>query len=180
MSRAPYRLDPEPVRDESRAYVCGPRGRSRQLHRSGCVGAAGTELFGGPASWALTAYRDLLATGPSVLLGDFNSSVAWDTKHGRADHRELEHQLREEFGLVSAYHASTGEQPGSESQSTHFWRWQEASPFHLDYCYLPEAWVPGLRSVRVGRYDEWADGLSDHRPVIVDVSPPPSFARAAV
>ena len=74
----------------------------------------------------LTAYRDLLATGPSVLLGDFNSSVAWDTKHGRADHRELEHQLREEFGLVSAYHASTGEQPGSESQPTHFWRWQEA------------------------------------------------------
>jgi endonuclease/exonuclease/phosphatase family metal-dependent hydrolase len=127
----------------------------------------------------LTVYRDLLAAGPSVLLGDFNSSVAWDTKHGRTDHRELENQLRQEFGLVSAYHAATGEEPGSESRPTHFWRWQEASPFHLDYCYLPETWAPGLRKVIVGSYNDWADA-SDHRPVIVDVLPPATLARAAV
>lgn len=115
-------------------------------------------------------------------MGDFNSSVAWDERHGRTDHRRLEAQLHDEFRLVSAYHAATGEHPGQESRPTHFWRWQAASPFHLDYCYLPEEWLPGLKSVTVGSYEEWADA-SDHRPVTVDVSPvvdklePGSLAR---
>jgi endonuclease/exonuclease/phosphatase family metal-dependent hydrolase len=92
-------------------------------------------------------------------------------RHGRTDHRELERQLQQEFGLVSAYHAATGERPGEESRPTHFWRWREAAPFHLDYCYLPEQWLPGLASVEIGSYAAWADA-SDHRPVIVDVIPP--------
>jgi endonuclease/exonuclease/phosphatase family metal-dependent hydrolase len=127
----------------------------------------------------LATYRDLLVSGPCVLLGDLNSSVAWDKRHGRTDHRELESQLRDEFGLISAYHAATGEPAGEESKPTHFWRWDEASPFHLDYCYLPEGWISGLRSVTVGTYEEWADA-SDHRPLVVDVILPTASARAAV
>ena len=126
----------------------------------------------------LDVYRDLLVAGPAVLLGDFNSSVAWDNRHGRTDHRELDTQLEHEFGLVSAYHAATGEQPGTESRPTHFWRWQEAAPFHLDYCYLAAAWLSGLREVTVGSYREWAVA-SDHRPLVVEVSPP-TIAQAAV
>ena len=91
----------------------------------------------------LTLYREFLKSGPSILLGDFNSSVAWDDKHGRTDHRDLEERLRQEFGLVSAYHAATTEPPGAETRPTHFWRWHEASPYHLDYCYIPEAWLVG-------------------------------------
>jgi Endonuclease/Exonuclease/phosphatase family. len=128
---------------------------------------------------AVAIYRDLLLSGPCVVLGDLNSSVAWDNRHGRSDHRELERQLREEFGLVSAYHVATGEQPGEESRPTHFWRWHEEAPFHLDYCYLPEQWLAGLISVTVGTYEEWADA-SDHRPLTVEVVPPPASTRAAV
>ena len=70
----------------------------------------------------LTLYRDFLREGPSILLGDFNSSVAWDEKHGRTDHRDLEGRLRQEFGLVSAYHAATAEPPGTETRPKRFWR----------------------------------------------------------
>ena len=115
-------------------------------------------------------YRDLLTTSPCVLLGDFNSSVAWDTQNGHGGHREFEEMLQQEFGLVSAYHAATGERPGQESRPTHFWRWKEASRFHIDYCYLPQSWIAGLERVTIMGYEEWADA-SDHRPVIVDVVP---------
>jgi hypothetical protein len=127
----------------------------------------------------LQVYRDLLLGGPCVLMGDLNSSAAWDDRHGRTDHRRLDAQLHDEFGLVSAYHAATGEHPGKESRATHFWRWQAGSPFHLDYCYLPKSWLPRLESVTVGSYEEWADA-SDHRPVTVELSPPARIARVCV
>jgi endonuclease/exonuclease/phosphatase family metal-dependent hydrolase len=42
-------------------------------------------------------------------------------------------------------------------------------PYHIDYCFLPVAWVAGLRSVEVGIVEEWlAD--SDHCPLSVDVA----------
>jgi endonuclease/exonuclease/phosphatase (EEP) superfamily protein YafD len=178
ISRPPYRVLPEPVREGSQsmfaARVLGPVSFTVVA-----VWAQREPTYSEALRRGLEVYRDLLAAGPTVLLGDFNSSAAWDNQHGRSDHRELEVHLKREFGLVSAYHAATGEQPGSESRPTHFWRWQEASPFHLDYCYLPEAWLSRLRDVTVGSYRDWADA-SDHRPVLVDVSPPPAIARAAV
>jgi endonuclease/exonuclease/phosphatase family metal-dependent hydrolase len=127
----------------------------------------------------LQVYRDILLAAPCVLMGDLNSSTAWDDRYGRTDHRRLEAQLHDEFGLVSAYHAATGEPPGQESRPTHFWRWQAGAPFHLDYCYLPKEWLHGLETVTVGSYQDWAD-VSDHRPVCVDVSPPPEAARASL
>ena len=166
-----------------------PRGGTASMFAAQVLGPVSFTML---ATWAqleptyseslrrsLLAYRDLLLGGPCVLMGDLNSSVAWDNRHGRTDHRELEAQLHDEFGLVSAYHAATGEHPGQESRPTHFWRWQAASPFHLDYCYLPKRWLPGLEGVTVGGYEEWAD-TSDHRPLVVDVNPPAEIARAAV
>jgi endonuclease/exonuclease/phosphatase family metal-dependent hydrolase len=125
----------------------------------------------------LQVYNDLLTDSPVVLLGDLNSSAAWDARRGRTDHRDFEALLCQRYGLVSAYHAATGEALGRETQPTHYWQWHEQSPFHLDYCYLPEAWLPGLRSVAVGSYQEWAD-ISDHRPLVVDVDPCPTAAVA--
>jgi endonuclease/exonuclease/phosphatase family metal-dependent hydrolase len=127
--------------------------------------------YSGGLRRGVEVYRDLLATRPCILLGDLNSSVAWDMGRGRRDHRDWEEMLLRDFGLVSAYHAATGQPPGQESRATHFWRWKEASPFHIDYCYLPQSWIAGLERVTIGGYGEWADA-SDHRPVIVDVTPP--------
>jgi endonuclease/exonuclease/phosphatase family metal-dependent hydrolase len=178
LARAPYHIRAESVRSQSQsmfaARVLGPIDFTVVA-----VWAQQEPSYSEALRRGITVYSDLLANGPCILVGDFNSSVAWDTKHRRADHRELESRLRQEFGLVSAYHAATGEEPGHESRPTHFWRWQEQASFHLDYCYIPEAWLPGLESVAVGSYEDWANS-SDHCPVIVDVSPPRDIARAAV
>ena len=174
----PLHIIPAPVRDGSQSmFAASIRGPVEFTVLA--VWAQLEPSYSEALRRGLAVYRDLLLAGPCVLIGDLNSSVAWDARHGRTDHRDLEVLLHQEFGLVSAYHVATGEQPGQESSPTHFWRWQESSPFHLDYCYLPERWLAGLTSVTVGSYEEWAD-VSDHRPVIVEVSPPVGITRAAV
>jgi endonuclease/exonuclease/phosphatase family metal-dependent hydrolase len=102
--------------------------------------------------------------------GDFNSSAAWDASYGSTDHRDFDERVRQEFGVMSAYHAATGEPHGQETRPTHYWRWRQSAPFHLDYCHLPESWVRGITQVAGGSYEHWADA-SDHRPLTVDVSP---------
>lgn len=111
---------------------------------------------------------------PPVVIGDFNSSAEWAARHGPPDHHDLDERLRQEFGLVSAYHIAPGEPQGDESKPTHpthYWRWKEASPFHLDYCYIPEAWAPAVTQVTVGTYGEWAE-TSDPWLLVVDVALP--------
>ena len=169
LTRPPLTVVPEPVREGTRsmyaARVLGP-----VPFTVVAVWAQPERTYSEALLRGVEAYRDLLTNGPCVLIGDFNSSVAWDTRHRRRDHRDLEELLLRDFGLVSAYHAATGEPPGEESRPTHFWRWKEGSPYHIDYCYLPTPWIAGLERVTVGAYAEWADA-SDHRPVIVDVVP---------
>src|SRR5690606_1092327 len=103
-----------------------------------------------------------------VLAGDFNSNAAWDRPNRPLDHSRIVNRLEADFGLVSAYHASTGCAYGGEVHATHYFRWQEDGPFHIDYCFVPREWR--LSRVEVGGFEEWRE-LSDHRPLAVDVIP---------
>jgi endonuclease/exonuclease/phosphatase family metal-dependent hydrolase len=76
-------------------------------------------------------------------------------------------RLREEFGLVSAYHSHLGAEQGVEAHPTFFMNRQQHRPFHLDYCFVPEGWVGRIGDVQVGNFDQWQD--SDHRPLVVDL-----------
>jgi len=117
---------------------------------------------------AVFLYRKLMASRPSVFIGDVNSNVLWDQQHHEDwNHTALVKQL-EALGLVSAYHAYFEEAHGQETRPTYYFQWKEAKSFHLDYCFIPKAWLPGLRSVAVEPYEPWKSH-SDHRPVIVDV-----------
>ena len=91
----------------------------------------------------------------------------WDSGSSAANHSRLVEVLRDDFGLVSAYHAHTGRAPGEE-QPTLYWQWKHHQPYHVDYCFVPESWVGHIRSVEVGGWAEW-EGRSDHRPVVVEV-----------
>jgi hypothetical protein len=74
--------------------------------------------------------------------------------------------------LVSAYHAWTGLGHGDPTEvPTHWWRWQEANGYHIDYCFLPRSWVDALRGVHVGSYAAWGSAAprSDHAPLVVDL-----------
>ena len=102
---------------------------------------------------------------PVVAAGDFNSSPGVRGQE-RTSAQFLE-RMRDELGLVSAYHHLTGEAPGEETRATYYHQWNESNPFHIDYCFLPEAWVNRLTGVSVGSYADWP--RSDHRPLTVDL-----------
>lgn len=106
------------------------------------------------------------ASLPVVLAGDLNSTPVVESQ--RRTSRAMVRRLQDEFGLVSAYHARLGVGHGLEPHATFFERGQENRPFHIDYCFVPEAWAQRIVSVEVGSYAEWPD--SDHRPLIVDLS----------
>ncbi len=116
---------------------------------------------------ALTRYARFLLAAESVVLGDFNANAIWDNPRRPTDFSRVAARLGDQFGLVSAYHARSGEAFGSESEATHyFWR-RRTRPFHIDYCFVPRGWVRGLKNVAILDRAPW-DALSDHRPLIMD------------
>ena len=120
---------------------------------------------------ALDTYADFLRAAPSIVVGDFNCFTQWRGAPPSRHHVELARRLADDFNLVSAYHAAPDHDADAPERPTHFWRWREHHPFHIDYCFVPEAWAPKIRSVHVGGFAEqhWH---SDHRPVVVDLDLP--------
>ena len=114
---------------------------------------------------AMSACVDAADGLPVVAAGDFNSSPGVQgQEHASAQFLQ---RMRDELGLVSAWHHHTGEAHGEETRATYYHQWNEASPFHIDYCFLPEAWMNRLTEVLVGSYADWP--RSDHRPLTVDL-----------
>jgi hypothetical protein len=107
--------------------------------------------------------------GPTILAGDFNQSVVFDK--GKAPGRRFADVLKlfDETSLVSAWHDSTGESHGRESQATLHWRWQEWSRFHIDDVFYPPKYF-ALRGATLGAYNQYvAEKISDHVPLAVDL-----------
>ena len=106
-----------------------------------------------------------------MIAGDFNDNAGWD-RGERATNWAATVKRYREVGLVSAYHEYFGEVQGDESTPTLYWQSRRADGprYHIDYCFIPEGWLPALRSVSVGSYADWvAPGLSDHVPLVVDL-----------
>jgi exodeoxyribonuclease III len=112
----------------------------------------------------LDRYRDWIQTKDTVLMGDFNANASYG--NGKV-WRDLAERLAS-LGLVSAYHQFFGETFGKETRPTHFFKGKEASPFHLDYCFVPATWVPRIENVTVGTYERCSK-YSDHAPLTLDV-----------
>ena len=120
---------------------------------------------------AVEIYRDLIVSQPTVIAGDFNSNTIWDYKRPPTqNHSGLVQQLTS-LGLVSAYHHFFGEAQGAESRPTLYLHRDPGKPYHIDYCFIPQAWATTLRSVEVGTDEPWAK-YSDHRPLVVDIDVP--------
>ncbi len=116
---------------------------------------------------AMTACVALADGMPVVAAGDFNVSPGVVGMKKAAP--LFLQRMHDELGLVSAYHHAHDEAFGAETHATHYFQWKEAKPFHLDYCFVPEAWLGGLASVEVGSFADWTQ--SDHRPLTVEVTP---------
>jgi len=118
---------------------------------------------------AVSLYRDLMITSPAVVMGDLNSNAIWDSDHPQELNHSALVSVLQQLGMVSSYHAYFNEEHGSERRPTHYFRWQESSPFHIDYCFIPKDWANRLRAVEVGTFSEWKD-VSDHRPLMVEIN----------
>ena len=101
---------------------------------------------------------------PTVILGDFNANASFKGKNWS----DLIARLKP-LGFVSAYHQHFRQEHGQEKSPTYFHRCREDAAFHLDYCFIPQDWVPSLTSVQVGAYADWHT-VSDHMPLVVDLA----------
>ena len=117
---------------------------------------------------AVDLWSKRIAAQPTVLAGDFNANRFWDRDNPPDRNFSALARRLESLGLVSAYHAFFGEEFGAETRPTFFLYRHAAKAYHLDYCFVPRAWVGRIRSVTVGRHEEWGR-FSDHMPVTVDI-----------
>jgi hypothetical protein len=122
----------------------------------------------------LEAYSRFAREAPTIVLGDFNSASTLQDPAARRAHASLIERLRLDWGLVSAYHNYPREPQGTEV-ATHYHQFSPNAGYHLDYCFVPIEWVPRLSSVMVGNVEEFTS--SDHRPLLVEVSPVRDGAR---
>lgn len=106
---------------------------------------------------------------PVVMAGDFNSNAIFDKNRPDANHSLMVEELRDQYGLISAYHAISRQQHGEETRPTfHLYRHAE-KPYHFDYIFVPSAWRRRMK-IEIGRHCDWASD-SDHCPLTVHVSP---------
>jgi endonuclease/exonuclease/phosphatase family metal-dependent hydrolase len=109
-----------------------------------------------------------LKRGPIVIAGDLNSNAVWDYERPNGNHSDVVERLST-LGIVSAYHSHFDELQGNETRPTFYFYRHKQRPFHLDHVFIPKVWMSRLQSVEVGSHESWC-GLSDHCPVIVDLS----------
>ena len=129
----------------------------------------------GPLRRALSKYRRFLTERGSIVAGYFNNNVVWHRPGWRINHASAVASLAK-LGLVSAYHALRGEQQGAESAPTLYWRdrKKDGPTYHIDYIFIPSQWLPWIDGLIVGSFEDWCGaGLSDHVPIVLDVTDPP-------
>ena len=125
----------------------------------------------GPLRRALSRYRDLLHPGPAVIAGDWNSNAIWDKPGWRINHM-AKVEILDKLDIVSVYHTLTGELDGQETVPTLYWRdrREDGPTYHIDFAFVPRAWIPRITSFQVGSFANWCgNGLSDHVPLILDI-----------
>ena len=106
-----------------------------------------------------------LASGRSIMAGDFNNNLQWDKPRSKHSFRPLVHRLRR-LGLRSAYHEHTLEGFNKESKPTHYFQHKAEKSYHIDYCFLHHSLH--FTAADVLLHEPWPE-LSDHLPIVVDL-----------
>ncbi len=115
---------------------------------------------------ALDLYSVFLTQPQAVIIGDFNSSTVFDTKHRGLSHTDLVTRLSNQ-GFTSVWHHQHAELHGEESRPTfHMYRHPEPT-WHLDYAFVSTSLLPAA-SLTIGEPALWLT-LSDHLPLVLDL-----------
>lgn len=118
----------------------------------------------------LDAYRNVLRSGPAVVMGDLNSGTNMVGKKSTRGHLRIVNALAD-LGLVSAYHAFYHVEHGHETHPTYRHQRKPSKPWHIDFCFVPANWIENLVSVEVLDGEAWT-ARSDHLPLKVDIRIP--------
>ena len=116
----------------------------------------------------LRAEKEAISRQPTVVLGDLNSGARLGRRASPTRHHARVLDVCRELGLVSAYHAFHRVAAGAEAHATYFHQFKRGRPWHIDFCFVPQAWMPGLVNVAVIDGRRWAR-RSDHRPLVVEI-----------
>ena len=142
-----------------------------QINGNACLLAVWTKQANSPTFkyigqlWKyIELHRDSLTKMPLLVVGDLNSNVRWDKWDRWWNHSDVVREL-ESLGAQSAYHHARSVAQGAEPEPTFFLQRNIQKPYHIDYAFLPSAWLDGC-SVTIGDAAEWIR-LSDHMPVRV-------------
>lgn len=114
-----------------------------------------------------------------IVAGDFNNDAQWGDRYTKAANHLHTIEALAARGLCSAYHSWRGVTPGEETDKTHYRGLKDKGypdRCHIDYVFLPAKWVPLIKSVDIGSYEDWVaphpprhERLSDHVPLTVRV-----------
>ena len=124
-----------------------------------------------PTLTALAKLSTFLASGPTILAGDFNQSAAFAKPHKRHFQRVLDRLV--DLGMTSAWHRFHGEAFGRETAPTYYMHWRNdpTKQFHIDYALVSPHFV--IEAVSIGSYADYPGRrLSDHVALSVDLSLP--------
>lgn len=117
---------------------------------------------------AVERHADFIREQETVLAGDLNSNKNAGQPPPVGNYADVVAKLAWE-GMVSAYHAYFRERHGQEHRKTLYLHRDRFKGYHIDYCFIPKGWLRWLRSVSVGRYEEWCR-YSDHMPLEVEIN----------
>jgi exodeoxyribonuclease-3 len=125
----------------------------------------------------LDHYGAFLSGGRTIIIGDLNDNVTWDTPGYPSFWRTS--TILAHLGLANVYYTRTGEQPGAESIATFYQYRHRDKPYFVDHAFVPDAWLPRVRGFEIGRPDDWLD-VSDHMPMVLDLDLEPASRHLAL
>jgi hypothetical protein len=116
---------------------------------------------------SMTNYEEFLsgASDLTVISGDFNNSVYWDTPTKRARFGDFMDDM-EVRGFASAYHSHHGSARGAEPHPTLWWMKNIDRTYHIDYTFVSHPAT--IKAVAMGAHADWI-AHSDHSPMTVDL-----------
>jgi exodeoxyribonuclease-3 len=113
---------------------------------------------------AIYFYDDLIAEKGTILMGDFNSSIVFDSPKKKHNFSVVLEMLQRK-SIYSTYHNFHEQQHGKEIHQTFYLYRHMDKPYHLDYCFVSADLLNKLEHVEVGTYEDWIK-YSDHIPLI--------------
>lgn len=114
---------------------------------------------------AINYYKDLFDT-KTLILGDWNSNIIWDSYKKEANHSDVVNLLNK-IGIESIYHKFNKIEQGKEIDNTLYMFRKENKPYHIDYIFAGQYWLKKVNNINIGNYKDWI-AYSDHMPLIAD------------